>query len=491
MRNKFALPLLVILLVLPQFSQAQDTGPFFGNGMRNSWADQNSIVIWTRTTRVPQMIVGPEFKKVDPKKIPKEVKKSKDESLFRSRQLADGHELDQMLGACPGMAGKVRLKYHPKTQSAKAIETEWVTTRKKSDFTAQWRLTDLKPNTEYVVTGECQPKDGSKTVTLKGSFKTAPKDTQSVNFKFCVTTCHDFLRRDDGEKGHKIYVPMKEMNPDFVVHAGDIEYYDKSQPYAWTKELMRFKWQRLFSMPRNRDFYTNHSTYFIKDDHDTLSNDSWPGKTYGAVKFSEGVQLFNKEQFPSHPTRYKTISWGKDVQFWILEGRDFRSSNKAPDGPEKTILGNEQKAWLKKTLCESKAKFKLIFSPTPIVGPDRKNKSDNHANEVFAHEGNELRKFFSTIDGLIVFCGDRHWQYASVDAENGIWEFGCGPGSEVHQLGWKEGDVRPVHKFLRVAGGFISGEVVVNNNEPQLILRHHSVTGNQESKFVFPVAKQD
>ena len=486
-------PVLAVLFSFAFFGShclAQDTGPFFGNGMRNSWANQDSIVIWTRTTRVPEMIVGPNFKEVDPKKLPKEVREANDNSLYLTKQLADDHKLDQMLGACPGMAGKVRLKYHPRNQSARELTTDWITTKKELDFTAQWKLTKLKPNTEYVVTGECQPEDGSKTVTLIGGFKTAPRKNQSVNLKFCVTTCHDFLRRDDGEKGHKIYVPMKEMEPDFVVHAGDIEYYDKAKPYAFTKKLMRFKWQRIFSMPRNRDFYTNHSTYFIKDDHDTLSNDSWPGKKYGNVTFAEGVTLFNKEQFPSHPTRYETISWGKDVQFWILEGRDYRSSNKMPDGPDKSILGAEQKAWLKKSLAESKAKFKLIFSPTPIVGPDRNNKSDNHANDVFAHEGKELRAFFETIDGVIVFCGDRHWQYASVDADNGIWEFGCGPGSEAHQLGWKKDDVRPVHKFLRVAGGFISGEVVVKNDDPKLIIRHHSVKGDPKSKFVFPVASE-
>ena len=91
---------------------------------------------------------------------------------------------------------------------------------------------------------------------------------------------------------------MQLMHPDFVVHAGDIEYYDKPKPWAWTVELMRFKWARLFSMPRNRTFYSQHTTYFIKDDHDTLKNDCWPGQEYGAVTFEEGVHLFNQSNFP-------------------------------------------------------------------------------------------------------------------------------------------------------------------------------------------------
>ncbi|MEC8508980.1 MAG: hypothetical protein VXZ53_18515, partial [Planctomycetota bacterium] len=42
------------------------SGPFLGNGTRNGWADQTSIVIWTRTTREPEMRAdGRPFIKID------------------------------------------------------------------------------------------------------------------------------------------------------------------------------------------------------------------------------------------------------------------------------------------------------------------------------------------------------------------------------------------------------------------------------------------
>jgi alkaline phosphatase D len=155
-------------------------------------------------------------------------------------------------------------------------------------------------------------------------------------------------------------------------------------------------------------------------------------------------------------------------------------------------LGKEQKAWLFKTLEESTAKFKLICSPTPVVGPDRKNKRDNHANDVFEYEGNEIRSHLAEIDNVIVLCGDRHWQYASFDPDSELWEFGCGPGSEKHQLGWKAGDERPLHKFLRVKGGFLSGQLKYGDDskESRLTLRHHKVTGEPVSEFRFPVDDQ-
>ena len=52
-----------------------------------------------------------------------------------------------------------------------------------------------------------------------------------------MTTCHDFIRTDNGLQGHKIYPAMEEINPSFLVHAGDIEYYDKPEPWALTVEL--------------------------------------------------------------------------------------------------------------------------------------------------------------------------------------------------------------------------------------------------------------
>lgn len=470
--------------------------PFLANAMRNSWADQNSIVIWTRTTARSEMLAdGKKFISISTADARKLAKETNPEQIMAA-QIPAGTTLDQMFGACPGAPGRVRLMYFPGKQRNATKTTDWMETKAESDFTAQWKLEGLKPNTVYAAIIEAQPPGGGDTTAVvRGSFRTAPKADDAEPIKFCITTCHDFIRRDDGMQGHKIYPTMSKMQPDFIVHAGDIEYYDKPDPWAATVDLMRFKWGRIFALPSNRDFYSRTSSYFLKDDHDTLKNDCWAGQTYGSVSFERGVQIFNEEQFPSLTPRYTTIRWGRDLQVWFLEGRDYRSPNNMPDGPDKSILGKEQKQWLFKTLDESDAKFKLICSPTPVVGPDRANKKDNHANVIFAYEGDEIRSKLASIDNAIVLCGDRHWQYASHDAEADLWEFGCGPGSEKHELGWKEGDERPLHKFLRVKGGFLSGELTYdqqdNGDQAQatLTLRHHKVTGEPVSEFQFPIKR--
>jgi len=180
---------------------------------------------------------------------------------------------------------------------------------------------------------------------------------------------------------------------------------------------------------------------------------------------------------PMGDSTYRTIRWGKDLQVWLPEGRDFRSPNPMPDGPQKTIWGAQQKKWFKDTVDASDATFRVLVSPTPLVGPDRANKNDNHANKGFTHEGNELREFLAARN-MVTVCGDRHWQYMSVDPNSKLREYSTGPGSDPHAGGWQQSDCRPdMHRFLRVAGGFLSVTVERRDGKPSMAMRFHDVDG--------------
>jgi len=273
-----------------------------------------------------------------------------------------------------------------------------------------------------------------------------------------------------------MYDAMLELDPDFFVHTGDILYYDLT---AKNEALARWNWQRMYSLPTNVRFHTQVASYFIKDDHDTWQNDCWPtmgGNFMGEFTFEQGQAIF-LEQVPMSETTYRTFRWGKDLQIWLVEGRDYRSANTDPDGPSKTIWGARQKQWFKSTVAGSDATFRVLISPTPIVGPDRENKNDNHSNRGFAHEGRELRRFMADQKNMIVICGDRHWQYVSVDGETGLREYSCGPASNEHAGGWPLDDHRPEHRYLNVVGGFLAVTVGRESGAPRMILRHHGVDG--------------
>lgn len=460
-------------------------GPYFGNGFHNGWADQTSIVIWARLTKNPEgNTEGAEFLVPTAEEHKKLWESTNKEEIFNA-QIPKGLALEEMIGACPGSAGEVNLTYFPLKNADATKSTGWVAVDTSKNFTTQWVLKDLSADTKYVVKIEARANDKSAVSdVVDGSFRTPAEASVEKDIDFCIVTCHDYIRKDH-DKGHKIYPVMLNLFPDFYVHTGDIEYYDKKTPYALTEELMYFTWDRLFALPFQRDFYNQITTYFMKDDHDALCNDAFPGMTYGQVSYNRGIEIFDKEQFPSNDKPYKTIRWGKDLQIWITEGRNFRSKNTDPDGPGKTIWGKEQKEWVFKTMKESDATFKLLISPDPILGPDRRNKSDNYANLVFKHEGDEIREFLNQFDNIYICNGDRHWQYVTHLEGTNLWEFSCGAGSDEHAGGWRQEDRRPQHRFLRVKGGFLKGSVKRENGTPTLTFQHCDVDGNVMHEEIF------
>jgi alkaline phosphatase D len=202
------------------------------------------------------------------------------------------------------------------------------------------------------------------------------------------------------------------------------------------------------------------------------------------LTFDDGYRIF-REQNPVGPQPYRTIRWGQGLQIWIVEGRLFRSPNRDPDGPDKTIWGAEQLDWLKESILESDADFRVLISPTPIVGPDRGSKADNHSNDAFATEGNAFRQWTADegLTNFFVCCGDRHWQYLSIDPATGLREFSCGPASDQHAGGSPGADAE-YQPFHRVAGGYLTVRVQQDDAErPTILFQHHAVDGEIAYEF--------
>lgn len=382
-------------------------------------------------------------------------------------------EVRRLHGACPGARGHVRVRYGSKPDLADARATPWVEVGATTDFTHQVALTELSPDTIIHYAVDTMNLYKIPHGSLVGSFRTAPKPDAETEVKLAVVTCQMYADLDHAD-GFHIYPAIRALDPRFVAFTGDNVYYDSERPVARSPALARYHWERMYSLPRHVELLRTVASYWEKDDHDTVKNDSWPGQKQGELTFEEGQRIF-RQQVPMSEKTYRTFRWGKFLQVWLTEGRDFRSPNSMPDGPEKTIWGKEQKAWLFRTLKESDASWKLIISPTPLVGPDRTKKGDNHSNVAFQHEGDEVRRWLKdNVPGsCFVMCGDRHWQYHSVHPQTGLHEFSVGAASDKH-AGGSPGENKEYHRFHRVKGGFLS--VVARGKT--LTFRHHDVNGN-------------
>lgn len=444
------------LAALPQESR-QATGVKVGE------VTENSAIVWMRVTARPA--------------------RNKEGTVRRgtpARVLPADVRVDGLEGACPGAPGRVRVCYSEREDLAGARATPWVSVSAATDYAHQFQLTGLKPATVYYFSAETAGPGGSpEHAPLRGRFETAPPASRYADVTFTVITGQMYKDLDHPD-GFHIYEAMAKLAPKFIVPTGDNVYYDNEDPRATTIAVARYHWDRMFSYPRHIAFYLRVPAFFEKDDHDTIWNDCWPAMNpKGALPltFEEGRRIF-LEEAPMGDRTWRTYRWGRGLQIWLTEGRDFRSPNTMPDGPEKTIWGAEQKKWLTDSLLASDADFKVLVSPTPIVGPDRTNKGDNHANVAFATEGNEFRQWVKTNlpENFFIACGDRHWQYHSVHPETGVQEFCSGPASDEHAGGTPGFDAK-YHRFHRVQGGFLSVSFQRSGERSKIVFRHHDVHG--------------
>ena len=379
-------------------------------------------------------------------------------------------------GDVPGKAGVVQFVLSkPQGSELTPVAFREVEAVAEHDFIARAVFVDLKPGTKYLCSVVLGPDADSLRYGGEASFKTLPGKDRDDSVRFVVVTGMNYAKfhgddridlkqhlienntklappysGPDKHLGYPTLATILKEAPDFFIGTGDNVYYDTpDNPRAETVPELRQKWHEQFVQPRYRDLFARVPTYWMVDDHDYRIDD---GDNSGDHDPSpEVARRMMLEQLPYGPMgdesikTYRTHRVSRDLQTWLLEGRIHRSDNAMPDGPDKSIWGKEQKAWLKRTLLASNARFKLLLSPTPMIGPDDVRKTDNHTNHGgFRHERDEffawLKETGLAKKHFYIICGDRHWQYHSVHP-TGIEEFSCGALiDENSRLGRQPGD---------------------------------------------------
>jgi alkaline phosphatase D len=405
-------------------------------------------------------------------------------------RIPEGMAVADLEGACPGKAGLVRIRFGNDPGLARGRATEWVEVGPARDFSCRVRLEDLDADTTYHYAAEMRALSGAGTRQgVPGRFRTAPRPERWSDVRFAVVTCQDYACRDT-LGGYRTYRALGRLGPSFLVHTGDNVYYDIDLPVATSVELARFHWHRIYSQSTVRELFHQTPGYWLKDDHDVFEDDCWPTRPPSRVApmtYRDLAPVFT-EQVPVGDVPYRRFRWGRGLEIWLLEGRDFRSPNPDPDGPAKTLWGAAQMAWLKETLRASDAAFRIVISPLCIVGPGGgpgrrvfqypEGGADSHGDGGYGHEGRAFRAWVrdSRLRNLVVLCGDRHWQYHSVDPETSLHEFCSGPVCDLHAAKDAVED-RRYHRFFRAQGGFLSAAVAGSEGLPRLAIRLHDVDG--------------
>jgi alkaline phosphatase D len=81
------------------------------------------------------------------------------------------------------------------------------------------------------------------------------------------------------------------------------------------------------------------------------------------------------------PTRlYRSLRWGRLLEMFILDTRQYRSPNSALDGPAKTMLGPAQRRWLIDGVAASTALWKVVVSSVSLSVSTGKAHRDSWSN---------------------------------------------------------------------------------------------------------------
>jgi phosphodiesterase/alkaline phosphatase D-like protein len=119
-----------------------------------------------------------------------------------------------------------------------------------------------------------------------------------------------------------------------------------------------------------------------------------------------------------YPVAYYRNTVG-DMEYVHIDCFSYRSPNAATDNASKTMLGANQKAWLKARLAASTAKFKIIASGKTTYIAATGGTGDDWTR--FSTERDELIAFVQSagITGVVWMCGDPHSAFVAYDPARG------------------------------------------------------------------------
>jgi alkaline phosphatase D len=256
------------------------------------------------------------------------------------------------------------------------------------DYTGQVVLTGLKPDTDY------RYRVGS----VRGSFETAPDadDAEDLRLAFGGDVAGQNVCRDTRE-GFPIFETIRARRPDVFVGLGDMIYADDvCDPIGrygnaqvpgpgQAADLATFwaHWRYNRADDVSQRLLASTSYVGVWDDHEVVNDFGPLSDTRSTPPYTPGVHLLpiGLEAFldytpiaiaPNTPKRlYRSLRWGKHVELFVLDTRQYRDANLAADSPDrpKTMLGREQLTWLKESLAASDATWKVIVSSVPMSIP--------------------------------------------------------------------------------------------------------------------------
>ena len=273
------------------------------------------------------------------------------------------------------------------------------------------------------------------------------------------------------DSSQEIWSSVQSWKPDLFVHLGDAVYADTRDPLK-----MRAIYDQAASNRHLRSLRSSIPFLSTWDDHDYGENDA--GASYPMRAASERLFFgFWKDQADSIRTGRQGVygssvvrSGDRIIRVIALDTRYFRSDWSADSGssrryrpdpdPDKTILGEEQWAWLGREL-EKPADLTMIASSIQVV-------NDEHGWECWGNFPAERRRLFELIDSavagsVLIISGDRH--FSELSRDNHLYDFTSSGLTQIAESGHTVRNSKRVGEAVSVQN---FGGVVVDFNTQRL-----------------------
>lgn len=246
----------------------------------------------------------------------------------------------------------------------------------------------LRPGTWYYYRFQVGADDDPDTVVSPvGRTRTAPAADTVEEVNFAVVDCQSFVARPYNGYRHLSDPGRDKMA--FVVHIGDYIYengFDGHLPDHPCTSLSdyRIRYGQYKSNRYIRATHQRYPFYAVPDDHEFWNNVcgaevSEPDGDNGIRRFNAAMKAYWENMpfrgFPSKQddgkrqfTLRRDIRWGKLLQLLLLDTRQHRTT--PGTGDERTILGTDQRGWLKERIESSTATWLAIGTGVTMQGTD-------------------------------------------------------------------------------------------------------------------------
>lgn len=362
-----------------------------------------------------------------------------------------------------------------------------------TDFTAKLNARGLPAGTHFGMELYFEDESGRRSESGHGSFSTAPapgrgrnREGAAQSFVWTADTAGQGYGINEEIGGMRGYAAMAATKPDFFLHSGDTVYADGPMAAQLTEPdgniwrnvlteevskvaetLNEYRGRHRYNMmdANLRAMYAHVPVIAQWDDHETVNN-WYPGEiiddpryTVGEVDVlaARGRQAW-QEYMPIADVRalrpgtgfepariYRHIRRGAHLDVFALDMRSHKAPNTAGlETAETPLLGEEQLAWLIRSLRDSDATWKVIGNDLPLglIVPDGKAQESIANAEHGKPLGRELElaRLLSAIKrhdiknvvfltGDVHYCAAHHYspERAAFGDFNEFWEFVAGP----------------------------------------------------------------